>query len=143
MVAADQLRKAQNNSGIKEGNIKKVILDVKTRWNSTYYITERFLELAPLISTIIFDNINAPVMLSAIKLDYLRETNKILSPIEALTKEVSGEKYVTLSNIIPMIACLTSIYKNTMNDDKLHSDLAKTLKHEIDKRFGSAEKSFC
>lgn len=144
--AADQLRKVQRDAGIKEGDIKKMILDIKTRWNSTFYMTERFLELAPLISTIIFDNINAPSMLSAIELDHLREVKKFLSPIETLTREISGDKYITLSKIIPMIACLTSIYQNSMYNDQLHSDVAKALKEqllkEFDKRFGNAEKSF-
>lgn len=30
----------------------------------------------------------------------------ILSPFEEITKEISGEQYITISKIIPMINCL-------------------------------------
>lgn len=47
---SDELRKIQIDSGCSEGNAKKMILDVKTRWNSCYYMLERFVPLASIIS---------------------------------------------------------------------------------------------
>lgn len=47
--ACDELRKLQIDSGCTEGNAKKLILDVRTRWNSCYML-QRFVQLAPVIS---------------------------------------------------------------------------------------------
>lgn len=41
--ASDELRKKQMELGLKQGQIKKMILDVRTRWNSCFYMLERFL----------------------------------------------------------------------------------------------------
>lgn len=39
---SDELRKLQEKDG---DNLKKLILDIVTRWNSVYYMCKRFLEL--------------------------------------------------------------------------------------------------
>lgn len=39
---SDKLRNLQIQSAVPEGNVKKLILDVKTRWHCSYYIIERF-----------------------------------------------------------------------------------------------------
>ena len=48
VLVSDELRKAQINKEIANGNTKIIILYVETRWNSSFYMTERFLELSPL-----------------------------------------------------------------------------------------------
>lgn len=37
MKASDMLREEQKMRGILEGEVLKMVLDVKTRWNSTYH----------------------------------------------------------------------------------------------------------
>jgi len=38
-------------------------LDVVTRWNSVYYMCERFLELKEVVNQILLKHLNAPAML--------------------------------------------------------------------------------
>lgn len=76
--ASDQLRKAQTEAGKSEGKILKMILDVKTRWNSTYYMIERFILMSSIVSNILFSNIDAPTMITATEIEHLREICKLL-----------------------------------------------------------------
>ncbi|CAH1113886.1 unnamed protein product [Psylliodes chrysocephalus] len=61
-IASDELRKATTEE-------TKLIQDISTRWNSTYFMIERFLKLCV----------------------YVNEIVSLLSPFEAATREVSGD----------------------------------------------------
>ncbi|CAG9840691.1 unnamed protein product [Diabrotica balteata] len=67
VIVSDELRKRQLNKGIASGNLKKLTLDISTRWNSVFYMLER--------------------------------------PLEYITREASEEEYITISKVIPMLAC--------------------------------------
>lgn len=90
-----------------EGNVYKLILDVKTRWNSTFYMLDRFLILSKLVSDVLLQKPSGPEMLTARELQQLRETIKLLRPFEKVTLEISGEKYVVISKIMPLLNCVT------------------------------------
>lgn len=49
--------------GKSEGQLLKLILDIKTRCNSICYMIERFLTLSPILSGILLTKTNAPDML--------------------------------------------------------------------------------
>lgn len=140
--ASDQLRKHQKDKGIPEGSQKKIILDVKTRWNSTFYMINRFVELAPLVSNIIFENVNAPEMLSAAEIQNLKEIVQLLHPLEKMTTEICGEKYITVSKVIPMLRCVLEQYSSNINPtSSIGRKLKAALHTEFQKRFGQIEKS--
>ncbi|CAG5020952.1 unnamed protein product [Parnassius apollo] len=62
-VASDELRKATSTE-------TKLIQSVPTRWNSTYYMVQRFLELRSVINDILFRHATAPPMLSSSDIIY-------------------------------------------------------------------------
>ncbi|KAF2904508.1 hypothetical protein ILUMI_01664 [Ignelater luminosus] len=101
----------------------KLIQEVPTRWNSTYHMIERFLELRTIVNDIIIRYKNAPPMLTASELSILSLLIQVLRPIEAATKEVSAGKYCTSSKVIPLIHCLLLKIKPL----KLEESLAKEL----------------
>ncbi|XP_008180283.1 zinc finger BED domain-containing protein 1-like [Acyrthosiphon pisum] len=136
---SDCLRKSQMDTGIPEGSVIKLILDVKTRWNSTFYMIERFLKIVDLISPMLLRDCSGPSMLSAYDIEALQQLVRLLKPLEHVTKESSGEKYVTISKIIPMINCLVAQLNNIKPSTDSISDVQVTLLREINKRFGSIE----
>lgn len=97
VIAADELRKHET---------KKLIQCVPTRWNSVYYMLERFVELSGGVSLALLNFPKAPPMLSASELQLAKEIIQVMSPVEAATKEICGENYVTGSKVIPLSNCI-------------------------------------
>lgn len=90
---------------VTEGKVLQVILEFKTCWNSTYYMVQRFLKLAPYVSEIIFAKIDAPIVLTAVQLSTIKDVAHVMRPLEAMTKESSANQNVTISKVVPMISC--------------------------------------
>lgn len=132
--SADQLRKAQ-----QVATPLKLIQSVPTRWNSCYYMIQRFLELSDSVNAILLKNPKSPEALSAVEFQICKELLDILNPLEQTTKEISGETYVTSSKVIPLINCL----KNKITEFRALTCDIQNVKQitlaEIQKRFGSIE----
>lgn len=112
--------------------------DVSTRWNSTFYMFERFLELQEAVTGTIGSLHNPVAMLSAEEWAILREICNVLRPFEEITNEMSSEKSVTLSKKIIMIRGLKSVVEKYKKE--AHSNVCKRLADcilaSIKKRFG-------
>ncbi|CAK1602973.1 unnamed protein product [Parnassius mnemosyne] len=129
-IASNELRKATQKE-------TKLIKEVPTRWNSIYYMIERLLELRTVINTIIIRHKNAPPMLTASELSILSSVLQLLRPIEAGTKEVSGDKYSSSSKVIH---CLLLEVKPFKLEDPLPKELQSLVLKEIDRRMGVIER---
>lgn len=141
VVAADELRKAQ------VGKVeKKLVQMVPTRWNSTYHMISRFLDLREDINMILNRHPSAPIMITAREIEELKIVMLLLKPLDTATKQLSGQTYATSSIVLPLIYNLEnsilSIETNSI-DSANSSNTAKTLKinllSEIENRFGAAE----
>lgn len=139
VIFSDQIRNKQREAGVQEGNLKKFILDVKTRWNSVFYMLERYLELQELVNPILLRTPRSPDVLTAMETETLKNLIALLQPLEFMTKECSGEKYITISKIIPMLFC--SIRQiSAVNADIPAIETCKALLiTEMSKRFGNIE----
>ena len=93
---------------IQKQNDKELSLiqDVKTRWNSVYYMVERVLEIKDsLIIAITKIEAHLPIF-NKEEWDIAQDLVNILSPVEAATRTLCGDKYTTSSLIIPTIRAL-------------------------------------
>lgn len=103
VTAADELRRIQKQQGKSEGSYLKLKQDIVTRWNSCYYILEKFVQLSAEVSTVLLKYPKAPIMITVIEMETLKDVINILRPIEANMRELSSEKLVTSSKVIPMV----------------------------------------
>lgn len=103
-------------------------------------MVERFLELRTVVNNIIIRHKNAPTMLTASELSILSSVLQVLRPIEAATKEVSGDKYCTSSKVIPLTHCLLLKVKTLRLEEPLAKELQALVLKEIDKRMGVIER---
>lgn len=131
-IASNELRKATNAE-------TKLIQDVSTRWNSTYYMMERFLELRDVVNKIVIRHKTAPPMLSGLELSIVSSVLQVLRPLEATTKEVSGDKYCTISKIIPLVHLMISKIQPLVFEESIAKEVQKLVLKEIKKRMGSIE----
>ncbi|XP_025422104.1 zinc finger BED domain-containing protein 1-like [Sipha flava] len=134
ITAADMLTKCQHG-----GCILKLKQEVPTRWNTTYYMMERFKILAPKISSVLLEIPNGPEMLSTAELNDIKDLLHLLQPFEIVTKEVSGQEYITSSKVIPLVHTLENKVGNLEATTEIGQKLQIELKKEIEKRFQKIE----
>lgn len=100
VTATDELKKIQL---IDDSEYYKLVNSVPTRWNSCFYMLERFIKLS---EADLLKFPKSPSMLSASQIEIIKEMIAVLQPIENVTKGVRAEHFVTCSKIIPLTNCL-------------------------------------
>lgn len=120
----------------------KLKMDVVTRWNSTFIMYERVCELQePLEATLGLLHNPVPALTSE-EWDVLKEVCQILKPFDLATTELSAEKNISISKVIPMVAGITRAVTAPKVELKTASGkkLTKALLTELNTRFENVEK---
>lgn len=84
-------------------SVLKLKQDIHTRWNSTYLMIERLIQLKEPLTIVMITITEAPSNLSSDEWNSIEDIIPLLRPFDKLTTELSGEQYPTLSTIIPLI----------------------------------------
>ncbi|CAI6365112.1 unnamed protein product [Macrosiphum euphorbiae] len=105
-------------------------------------MVQRFLELSSLISDILLHRPSAPQMPSAINLQKLQAVLVVLRPFENVTLEMSSQRNVTISKVLPLVSCLNNSITLYTLDTELGSKLKDVTVAELNKRFGNIEKFY-
>lgn len=139
--ASQKLIKYQELQGAKQP--KRILQDIATRWNSTFYMLQRFVDLEEAIkySLAILDTDLTP--LSSDEWEICKQLCDVLRPCEEVTKEMSSEKYLNASKVIPITRGLKSALKKisvNVNKESVKDVLNSMLK-SCDDRFPNLEKS--
>ncbi|XP_029167113.1 zinc finger BED domain-containing protein 1-like [Nylanderia fulva] len=93
---------------LREHSNLTLIQSVDTRWNSTFDMLHRFIQLSDKIGLILLQHPTAPPMLSALELQTIKEFMQLLEPFKTATTIFYGEMYVTGSQVIPIIHTLAN-----------------------------------
>lgn len=139
-LSAERLAKYQLHQNTQP---KHLIQDVDTRWNSTFYMLNRFVELKQaVLSTMALIDRDLP-QITAEDWIIFEELIVVLRPFEELTRSMSGEKYLTASSIIVMTRCLKEAINITIEktNSETVSDIALLLKAGITERLKHIEQS--
>ncbi len=91
----------------------KLIQQVETRWNSTFYMLERYLLLNEAVSTTLCVEKKQDLVISADSNPLIQEITTVLRPFVDVTRQLSAEKFVSASKIIPLAAENNSIIHRT------------------------------
>ncbi|KAJ3661761.1 hypothetical protein Zmor_006146 [Zophobas morio] len=81
----------------------------------------------------------APRMVSAEEIDILKELIILLQPFEEVTKEISGQGYVTSSKVIPMVNCVLKKLNTLLPITSEGVLLKHNIIKEMEKRFSKIE----
>ncbi|CAG9562811.1 unnamed protein product [Danaus chrysippus] len=96
----------------------------------------RYVKIA---AQLLLDDTDSPELVTGQEIEILKQLIPLLQPLEFVTRESSGQNYVTLSKIIPMINCLTSQLTKFSSSIECVTQLQKKLLSECKKRFGLIE----
>ncbi|XP_049319320.1 E3 SUMO-protein ligase ZBED1-like [Astyanax mexicanus] len=129
-TAKEKLTRVQLQMG---GPVKKLINEVSTRWNSTYLMLERIVEQkeSVLVSLASLKSDLPPLTTDDYKI--IEETLGVLAPFNQATVELSEEKRVSGSKVIPMLKMLHhSLLRNASNvTTEIAINLVENLKRRL------------
>lgn len=86
---------------------KRLQQDVRTRWNSTYYMIESLLEQRRALGAYVVDH-DLPATLTVHQWTLLEKTMTVLKPFEELTRKVSSST-ASAADVIPAVTVLKRI----------------------------------
>lgn len=135
VVASDELKRLQKRDGKTDGTVLKLIQDVETRWNTTYYMLERFLTLEEYVYPVTSKCANMPDMLSRNEILVLKDLVLLMSPVASVITEINGENYPTCSVIIPIIHCMTAAITDCVTTTEIGNEFKTRLLIQINNKF--------
>lgn len=101
--------------------------DVPTRWGSKAAMLERFLEQEECIRRVLVNDRKASHLLPGWQqIDVMKSVHQALKPLSEFTNILSGEKYATVSSILPLLSILNDICDES-KDDEAASALTKEI----------------
>lgn len=112
---------------------KKLVQDISTRWNSTYYMLSRILELKSAVSLYANENSEVPNFTSN-QWTLIEGCLKLLAPFQDITKQISSSESV-ISEVIPMVVTLNKYLSSTTVFGL--GTVKDSLEENINKRFSS------
>ncbi|RUS77904.1 hypothetical protein EGW08_014335 [Elysia chlorotica] len=136
LKACDRLRETQKKQG--DMLIKKLIQDVDTRWNSTAAMLRRYCEQHEAVTTSLCLLGKSDMCIPDSDVDLIKAALEALGPFQLVTEEMSSEKKVTLSKMIPFVKLL----HRSLSSHCAGSSVVLVLQQQLRKRFVNLENSF-
>ena len=121
----------------------KVVQDVSTRWNSTYYMLQRLVKLRVPLTAVLCDDQLTPkrqdreMLLKDNEWMLAEHLIELLEPFEMATTAVSGQRYVTLSLLLPVASHLYLEVSSTLEKQlpTAAKNVAAKLMSEMTRKF--------
>ncbi|KAJ0170004.1 hypothetical protein K1T71_000880 [Dendrolimus kikuchii] len=107
--ALDMLLSYQIRNMADSGDPKRLIQQVPTRWNSTYFMLRRFCLLKEAVKHCMAMIDKDWPVISTDEWEIANQLCEVLKPFEEVTSSISGDQYLTGSLVIVMTNCLKAI----------------------------------
>ena len=131
--ATDKLKEIQAQTHVPS---HKLIQEVDTRWNSTFYMFERIIEQHEAVTnTLCLSNRN-DLCLSISEVQVLKAAVAILKAFECGTTEISADQYISISKVIPLSKSLQHLTVGSIPKD---TTLASEITVQMRRRFTGIE----
>ena len=133
-TAFTQLKRKQENLLPPEFKELKLIQDVSTRWNSTFDMLQRLINLMPAVNAFVLDSsikssikdIDSKFLFSVEEQETIKQVISLLKPFKEATENLSAENYPTLPALYPTLIKL----KNGLTAKPDDSDCIKEMKSD-------------
>ena len=118
----------------------KLIQDVSTRWNSTLHMIQRLLEQRWPVSAVLSDNTitdksKGYLDLKSEQWDTLADLQSLLQLFESATTFFSGDQYVSLSGVVPVIKGLILALRHKQDDSPSVSEYKNVTRKQLTDRY--------
>ena len=132
---AQAILAAQSSDGTDVSRGLYLVQDVATRWNSTYFMMERFYDLRPAVTRVLNDpkweQVNVHIYNSDWEL--MGKVVKVLRVFKEATEMLSSSQ-ASISQIIPLVTIIRESLKRDRDDQGVRT-LKVKLTNSLDKRF--------
>ncbi|KAK9886011.1 hypothetical protein WA026_014797 [Henosepilachna vigintioctopunctata] len=152
VAAARRIVTHFNHSGLAEQKLESIqqelnlpnhqlVQDVSTRWNSTYYLMERLLELKRAVSLYITDHETLNNQTYA-QWELMEQCIKLLKPFEEITN-ITSSGISCISEVIPRAVTLLKYLGKAETAERVPNlvTMRSSLQAELEKRFNFDEKN--
>lgn len=115
----------------------KLLMDVPTRWNSSFDMCERYLEQQVAVYATLLEvkkSVKDIVTLSESDLQNIEEVIKILKPLKTVTTLMCSQKHPTVSLIHPLKEMLLRQLEVLPSDNMLVSDIKTAISNDLKPR---------
>ncbi len=133
--AMEKLKEVQCQLKLPE---HKLIQEVDTRWNSTFYMFERIVEQHQAITTALCLSSRNDMCLSGADIKLLEASLSLLRPFEAATREISADQYVSISKAIPLARSLQHLTAESSHEA---TSLGSALSAQMRRRYTAIERA--
>ena len=123
----------------------KLIIDVRTRWNSSYLMVERFLkQQVAVLATLTDENIKkqheakslqACSLLGQDEVRHCEEFLHLMEPLYQATLALSADQYPTLGLMFPLLQKLKVLYSPQETDNTFQTKIKSAILKDLDKRY--------
>ncbi|XP_073319674.1 E3 SUMO-protein ligase ZBED1-like [Pagrus major] len=130
------LRKAQSDANLPQHSL---ILDVATRWGTKQKMVERVLEQLPAIRHVLVqDRKHSHLNPTWQDVSVLESINAAMKPLAEFTDVLSGEKYVTVSSVKPVLELIKGdLLSPNPDDTTLTASIRQTICRVLTEKYNS------
>ncbi|XP_061128956.1 zinc finger BED domain-containing protein 4-like [Syngnathus typhle] len=129
-LAYSRLQSMQDQLGTQ---IKQFQQDVRTRWNSTFYMLESLFAQKRVLAAYSADH-ELPATFTSHQWVLIENILSVLAPYEQLTKEISSSD-ASVADVIPLIAALKRLLSKEVETDHGVKTIKSTLLESVKRRF--------